>query len=210
MGQWDMASQSEPMTASALRAAERVTMLHTPEPVLMDRAAAAVAGEATGASSVALLIGRGNNGGDALLAGALLAGRGVPVTAVLLSPDAHKRGLLALAEAGGQVLEWAVNPEGSANAIAAADLVIDGIVGIGGTGGLREDAQAGVGAITPGTRVISVDLPSGLDPDSGDAGAPHVTADITVTFTAPKLCLTLDPAKASAGRVVIVDVGVTL
>ncbi|MCR6713142.1 MAG: NAD(P)H-hydrate epimerase [Demequina sp.] len=210
MGQWGMASQPEPMTASALRAAERVTMLHTPEPVLMDRAAAAVAGEATGASSVALLIGRGNNGGDALLAGALLAGRGVPVAAVLLSPDAHKRGLLALAEAGGQVLEWAVNPEGSANAIASADVVIDGIVGIGGTGGLRADAQTAVEAITPGTRVISVDLPSGLDPDSGDAGAPHVTADTTVTFTAPKLCLTLDPAKAAAGRVVIVDVGVTL
>ena len=65
-------------------------------------------------------------------------------------------------------------------------------------------------AIIPGTQVISVDLPSGLDPDSGDASEPHVTADTTVTFTAPKFCLTLNPAAASAGRVVIVDVGVDL
>ena len=63
-----MASQSQPMSVSELRAAERITMLHTPETVLMDRAAAAVAGEATGAETVVALVGRGNNGGDALLA----------------------------------------------------------------------------------------------------------------------------------------------
>jgi len=198
------------MTASALRAAERVTMLHTPRAVLMDRAAAALAAEATGARAVALLVGRGNNGGDALLAGALIAGRGASVTAVLLTPDAHKRGLVALAEAGGRVLEWATDAAAAADAIAEADLVIDGIVGIGGKGGLRDDDSAAVGAIAPGTRVIAVDMPSGLDPDSGDASAPHVTAETTVTFTAPKACLVLDPAKASAGRVVLVDVGVTL
>ena len=89
-------------------------------------------------------------------------------------------------------------------------MVIDGIVGLGGQGGLRATAQSALKAILPGTRVISVDLPSGLDPDSGSATAAHVTADTTVTFTAPKLCLTLKPAAASAGRVVIVDVGVEL
>ena len=70
-------------------------MLHTPESVLMDRAAAAVAREAMGASRVALLVGRGNNGGDALLAGALLAEGGAAVTAILLAPDAHERGSCA-------------------------------------------------------------------------------------------------------------------
>ena len=75
-----MASQSEPLSASAVRAAERITMRHTPESVLMDRAAAAVAHEAIDASHVALLVGRGNNGGDALLAGAQLAAGGAAVT----------------------------------------------------------------------------------------------------------------------------------
>ena len=185
-------------------------MLRTPESVLMDRASAAVAGEAAGASRVVLLVGRGNNGGDALLAGALLAARGVGVTAVLLASDAHERGLAALVESGGRVIEWDIDPASSIAGIVEADVVIDGIVGLGGQGGLRASAQAAVRAIPPGTPVISVDIPSGLDADSGVATAPHVTADITVTFTAPKLCLTLLPAAASAGRVIIVDVGVIL
>jgi hydroxyethylthiazole kinase-like uncharacterized protein yjeF len=205
-----MASQSQPLSVSALRAAERITMLHTPESALMDRAAAAVAGEAVGAQRVALLVGRGNNGGDALLAGALLAGRGAEVTAVLLAPDAHERGLATLAEAGGRVIEWDVDMESAIAGIVDADIVMDGIIGLGAQGGLRAVAQAAVRAILPGTPVIAVDLPSGLSPDSGDASAPHVTAHTTVTFTAPKLCLTLQPAAASAGRVVVADVGVNL
>lgn len=205
-----MASQSEPMTASALRAAERITLLHTPESVLMDRAAAAIAEHAGGAPRVALLVGRGNNGGDALLAGAILAGRGAAVTGILLAPDAHERGLAALASAGGEVIEWDIDSASATAAIVHADLVIDGIIGLGGQGGLRAVAQAAVRAILPGTTILSVDIPSGLDPDSRAATASHVTADITVTFTAPKVCLTLEPASASAGRVLVVDVGVDL
>jgi hydroxyethylthiazole kinase-like uncharacterized protein yjeF len=205
-----MASQAEPVSVSALRAAERITMLHTPESVLMDRAAAAVAGEAEGAQRVVMFVGRGNNGGDALLAGALLAGRGAAVSAILLAPEAHERGLAALRAAGGRVVEWDIDPEGANADIVAADVIIDGILGLGAQGGLRAVAQAALRAIRPGTPVISVDIPSGLDPDSGDASTPHMTADVTVTFTAPKLCLTLQPAAASAGRVVIVDVGVAL
>lgn len=205
-----MAVQTAPLTTDALRAAERITKLHTPESVLMDRAAMAIAGEAAGAPRVALLVGRGNNGGDALLAGALLAARGSAVTAVLLAPDAHERGLAALTGAGGRVVEWDIDSGGAIAAIVEADLIVDGIVGLGAQGGLRAAAQSAVNTILPGTRIISVDIPSGLDPDSGEANRPHVTAETTVTFTAPKLCLTLNPAAASAGRVVIADVGVGL
>jgi hydroxyethylthiazole kinase-like uncharacterized protein yjeF len=203
------------MTAAALREAERRTMEHTPEPVLMDRAAAAIAAEAitAGASParrVAILAGKGNNGGDALLAGALIATEGPTVTAILLSPDAHPRGLSRLAEAGGRVLSWHDGAERAAREISASDLVIDGITGLGGTPGLRPDARLAVEAISPHARVLAVDLPSGLDPDSPAASAPHVHAHVTVTFTAPKLCLVTQPAAASAGRVVIADVGVDL
>ena len=185
-------------------------MLSVPESALMDRAAAAIVAECPVAYRVAVLVGRGNNGGDALLAGALLVRSGAEVTAVLLAPDVHDRGLATFAGAGGRVLEWAVDAATGATAIADARLVIDGIVGLGGKGGLRADAQSAIASITPGTPVVSVDLPSGLDPDSGDASHPHVRADVTVTFTAPKLCLVLEPASASAGMVVIADVGVNL
>mgnify|MGYP005812363123 CR=1 FL=1 len=205
-----MAVTNRPATAAAMREAERITMLHTPEDTLMDRAATAIAAECGGLSPVVLLVGAGNNGGDALLAGALLASQGANVTAVLLTPDAHPRGLAMLTQAGGHVLEWQLSPEGARSALRAAVAVIDGIVGLGGRPGLRPDALEAVAAIPQTARVIAVDLPSGLDPDSGEASAPHVTAHVTVTFTAPKACLVEDPAAASAGRVVLADVGVDL
>jgi hydroxyethylthiazole kinase-like uncharacterized protein yjeF len=202
-----MAIRSQPMTAAEVREAERLTMLHVSESALMDAAAAAVAHECGDASPVAILVGSGNNGGDALLAGALLAKRGTHVTAILFTPDAHPRGLSHLAGAGGRVVEWG---DGGAAALAAAALVVDGIVGLGGRGGLRDEAIDAVTAIPPEATVVAVDLPSGLDPDSPDAGVAHVKADVTVTFTAPKVCLVREPAAASAGRVVIADVGVAL
>ena len=205
-----MAVTHTPMTAAALREAERLTMLHTPEATLMDRASLAIAAECKGLSPVALLVGSGNNGGDALLAGALLARAGAGVTAVLFTPDAHPRGLAHLTDAGGRVLAWQQDPQGARSALRAAAAVIDGIVGIGGKPGLRPAAQEAVAEIAATALVVAVDLPSGLDPDSGDASAPHVTADVTVTFTAPKACLVDQPAAASAGKVVLADVGVGL
>src|SRR5919197_3579168 len=83
---------------------------------------------------VGLLVGAGNNGGDALWAGYELRRRGVQVTAVLLDPArAHQAGLAALRRAGGRVVE-AADGEG---ALVAADLVLDGIIGISGRGALR-------------------------------------------------------------------------
>jgi len=205
-----MAVTHTPMTAAELREAERVTMLHTPEEHLMDRASAAIAAECADLSPVVLLVGSGNNGGDALLAGALLAEAGAHVTAVLFTPDAHPRGLTQLTQAGGRVLAWQQDPQGARSALRAAAAVIDGIVGIGGKPGLRPDAQEAVAEVSPTAQVIAVDLPSGLDPDSGEDSAPHITADITVTFTAPKACLVDQPAAASAGKVVLADVGVGL
>ena len=153
-----MAVTNRPATAAAMREAERITMLHTPEDTLMDRAATAIAAECGGLSPVVLLVGAGNNGGDALLAGALLASQGANVTAVLLTPDAHPRGLAMLTQAGGRVLEWQLSPEGARSALRAAAAVIDGIVGLGGRPGLRPDAQEAVAAIAERAQVIAVDL----------------------------------------------------
>src|SRR3954449_4031455 len=191
-----------------VREAERVLMDRLPEGALMQRAAAGlchavldVLGPSYG-GRVLLLVGSGDNGGDALFAGAMLARRGVGVQAVLLSPDrAHAAGLAALLAAGGRVVEplSARRP----------DLVVDGIVGIGGHGGLRDDAARVVAAFE-GVPVVAVDTPSGVDVDTGRVDGPHVRADLTVTFGTHKVAHLVDPAAMACGVVHLVDIGLEL
>ena len=108
-----------------------------------------------------LLVGAGDNGGDALYAGALLARRGVRVEALLLSPDqVHARGLAALRDAGGRVVDRSSRRGGptswSTGSSASA-----------GAAGLRDDAAAVVAALA-GVPVVAVDTPSGVDVDTGE------------------------------------------
>jgi len=197
-----------------VRAAERAAMQAVPEGALMQRAAAGLAAECVRilrqgvyGTTVAVLAGAGDNGGDALYAGARLAARGAAVTAVLLSPDrAHPGGLTALRAAGGRVL-----PAGSPAAtevVAAARLVLDGIVGIGGSGGLRPAAAGLVAAVT-GT-VVAVDLPSGVDADTGAVEGEAVRADVTVTFGMLKPGLLVGAGAEHAGDVRLVEIGLDL
>ena len=194
---------------SQVRAAEAALMATLPEGTLMRRAAGGLAaacldflGHAYGAR-VALLIGSGDNGGDALFAGAALARRGARVEAVLLSERAHPAGLAALRAAGGRA--------GTRPALGAADLVVDGIVGIGGKPGLRDDAVAALDAVAgTGTPVVAVDVPSGVDVDTGETPERHVTADLTVTFGTHKVALLVAPAAQAAGSVHLVDIGLDL
>ncbi|MEV6756075.1 NAD(P)H-hydrate dehydratase [Streptomyces sp. NPDC051214] len=194
-----------------VRAAERELMAKVPEGALMQRAAAGLAvvcaevlGKVYG-SRVVLLVGSGDNGGDALYAGARLARRGAGVSAVLLSPErVHAGGLAAFRAAGGRVAAG----EGVYGVLRSADLVVDGIVGIGGKGGLREPAAELVSAVRgAGTPVVAVDLPSGVDADSGVVDGDAVRADVTVTFGAYKPGLLIDPGREYAGVVRLVDIG---
>jgi ADP-dependent NAD(P)H-hydrate dehydratase / NAD(P)H-hydrate epimerase len=186
-----------------VRAAEERLMARLPEGALMQRAAAGLArrtaevlGTVYGAH-VLLLVGAGNNGGDALYAGARLARRGARVEALLLNPDrAHQGGLAALGQAGGSTVDRSPS---------TVDIVLDGIVGIGGKGGLRPDAQAAVEQ-AKGT-VIAVDVPSGVDADTGAVDGAAVTADVTVTFGCLKPGLLVGRGAAHAGIVELVDIG---
>ncbi|MDT0610189.1 NAD(P)H-hydrate dehydratase [Streptomyces lancefieldiae] len=205
-------------SVETVRNAERELMARLPEGALMQRAAAGlaaacaevlgrVAGRVYG-SRVVLLVGSGDNGGDALYAGARLARRGAGVTAVPLSSGrAHGAGLAALRRAGGRVAGT-----GSAEElIARADLVVDGIVGIGGRGGLRQEAvPLADAAARSRAAVVAVDLPSGVDADTGQVRGAAVRADLTVTFGAHKPGLLIDPAREYAGSVRLVDIGLSL
>jgi hydroxyethylthiazole kinase-like uncharacterized protein yjeF len=202
-----------------VRAAEEVAIAAVPAGALMQKAAAAVAAECAAVlrahsggvtgQRVVLLVGGGNNGGDALFAGARLAGRGAGVTAVLLSKHAHADGLAALVAGGGRTVDATAGDgvPAALAAVAAADLVVDGIVGLGAGAGLRDPAPALVSGVPHGVPVVAVDLPSGVDPDTGEAPGSHVRADVTVTFGTGKPCLLLPPAAAAAGRVRLVDIG---
>ncbi|MCX5204795.1 NAD(P)H-hydrate dehydratase [Streptomyces sp. NBC_00237] len=214
-----------------VRAAEREAMARLPEGALMQRAAAGLAAACADVlerrvygARVVLLVGSGDNGGDTLYAGARLARRGAGVTAVLLAPErVHGGGLAALRAAGGRVLTGphdgaqgavegdVVGRHGAHEVLARADLVLDGIVGIGGRGGLREEAVPLVRAARDsGAVVVAVDLPSGVDADTGEVAGECVRADVTVTFGTYKPGLLVDPARSRAGVVRLVDIGLDL
>ncbi|WP_339130955.1 NAD(P)H-hydrate dehydratase [Streptomyces sp. f51] len=201
-------------SVETVRAAERELMARLPEGALMQRAAAGLAaacadllGRVYG-RRVVLLVGSGDNGGDALYAGARLARRGAGVTAVLLAPErTHPGGLAALLRAGGTTAA----PAAAEPLLRRADLVVDGIVGIGGKGGLRPEAARLAGlADASRAAVVAVDLPSGVEADTGEVLGPAVRADLTVTFGTHKPGLLVDPARGYAGSVRLVDIGLDL
>jgi ADP-dependent NAD(P)H-hydrate dehydratase / NAD(P)H-hydrate epimerase len=201
----------EVFTVDQVRAAERTVLDAVPPGSLMRRAAFGLAvfvnrlvGVIGVGRRVTLLVGAGNNGGDALWAGAELRRRGFGVTAVLLDPErAHAEGLAALRRAGGRVLT--VGPEATA-AVERADVVVDGIVGLSGRGPLRRPAADLVAAADgAGAAIVAVDSPSGVDPDTGAVDGPAVSAVITVTFGALKPVHVL--AEHLCGPVELVDLG---
>ena len=196
-----------------VRAAEQALMAGLPPGALMQRAAAGLAAVCAGllprvyGSRVVVLAGSGDNGGDALYAGARLARRGAQVVAVAAGTRLHAGGAAALRAAGGQV----AGPGADLPAMHDADLVLDGLLGIGGRGGLREP-QATLAALAEaargdGTTVVAVDLPSGVDADTGEVTGAAVSADVTVTFGTWKTGLLIDPGAARAGLAHLVDIG---
>src|SRR5680860_273598 len=194
-------------TVEQVRAAEAGLMADLPDGVLMQRAATGLAvaiSDLLGrvyAARVLLLIGPGDNGGDALWAGAMLARRGAAVEAVLLSSKMHLAGLEALRAAGGRTVVVADAHQ--------PDVVVDGIFGIGGRPGLREEAEAALTAFA-GAPVVAVDVPSGVDVDTGRLDGAHVQADLTVTLGTHKVAHLVDPAAQACGVVHLVDIGLDL
>jgi hydroxyethylthiazole kinase-like uncharacterized protein yjeF len=205
-------------------------MATLPDGALMQRAAAGLAsvcarllGRVYGAR-VVVLAGTGDNGGDALYAGARLAGRGARVIAIKTGPRLHEDSARTLRRAGGLLIDAATpdsstpdssTPDSStpdsAAAIAGADLIIDGILGIGGRGGLREPAATLAALVARaragGAIVVATDLPSGVDADTGESAGAAVEADVTVTFGTVKPGLLIDPGASLAGTVELIDIG---
>ncbi|HWI63945.1 MAG TPA: NAD(P)H-hydrate dehydratase [Symbiobacteriaceae bacterium] len=162
--------------------------------------------------SIVVVCGRGNNGGDGLVAARWLRHWGLSVQAVVwsafddLPPDAQAA-LHAARMAGVQILM----PAQAAEALHNAGLIIDAVLGTGSVGSARGLAAEAIKLINQAGRpVLAVDIPSGVTTDTGKAEGPAVRADYTVTFGLPKLGLFQFPGTDLAGKVIVADIGLSV
>ena len=182
---------------------------------LMERAGVAVAEAALGLlydrqGEVVVLCGKGNNGGDGLVAARALGQNGIPVRVVLpfspneLSPDA--RSMYDAAKAEDVPIAQTVTDE----ELRQAGVVIDALLGTGVTGpvrGVMAELIQRTNAIREGRGVLAVDLPSGVETDTGQVHGPAIRAEMTVTMALPKPGLVLYPGAGLAGRWRVADIG---
>ncbi len=167
---------------------------------------------------VCVVAGLGDNGGDGVVAGRYLHNWGLDVRIILLGREQDVRSELLLENLqivktlGIEVVEVVSSLELYACSdliVKWPDVVIDAIIGTGLRGALREPQYSAVRLINlSGARKIAVDVPSGLDPDTGRVTDAAVKADITVTMHKPKPGLLREEAKKYVGELVVVDIGI--
>ena len=160
---------------------------------------------------IAVVCGKGNNGGDGFVIARLLQEAGVPVRAyttcdpVALTPDAaHHYALLGASGASVQGF-----PRGNAaDLFAECDLVVDCLLGTGLRGAARDDAARIIESINDSGRpVLCVDMPSGVEADSGKVRGASVKGTVTVTFGLPKIGQLFHPGRSRCGMLHLVDIG---
>ena len=196
-----------------------------PGAVLMENAGRGAAEEILGllrlrgrdrTGPVAILAGPGNNGGDGCVVARHLANAGVEVSVVATRSLPELAGDAALMRLAVERMGIPFHPAESADAVlAGAVLVVDALLGTGfrveGERLLRPPIAdlvlAAEAARSRGATVVALDLPTGLDADSGEAAEPSVTADLTVTFAAWKIGFDARGARERLGRVVLASIG---
>jgi len=217
---WSLAS------AARMQALDRFTIerLGVPGEILMENAGRALVdfilgqaeeGLASRGAEVVLACGPGNNGGDGFVAARHLTQLGLAVRVVLLADPSGLKGEAAahheMAMAVGVPME-VVQP-GEGGPLLRRGVLVDALFGTGLTRPLEGRAAHLVERINaladnPEIVVIAVDLPSGIDADTGQPLGPAVAADATLTLGAPKIGLTLEPGRSLAGRVCVGKIGI--
>lgn len=191
-----------------------------PSQVLMEDAGhniAEVMGEAIDeleSAHVVVVSGKGNNGGDGLVAARHLIEMGISVATFLLgdpekSSEETKRQIEILESSGHEITYLNEQEEFDKlhEAIGDADVVVDALLGIGVKGAVRSPMDSFIKWINESTAlIVSVDMPSGVDADNGKEYGPCVQADLTITIEYPKLGLLLEPGGSSAGDVIVTQI----
>jgi len=179
---------------------------------LMEAAGAALAEAARDAADgtrAKVVCGKGNNGGDGLVAARHLADTGYDVEALLLWPagELSRDATANLERFDGTMREVGAGDVGAA--VEGSGVVVDAIFGTGFSGAPREPAESAIEAINLcGAPVVAADIASGIDASSGEAEGVAVEADITVSFHAPKLGHWVSPGKAHTGKLRVAEIGI--
>ncbi len=212
------------LNATQMREADRRTIeeIGIPSLVLMENAGRQVVAameanlEDLGGSSVAVLCGRGNNGGDGFVVARTLWQHGIDVVAFVIGAAAEVSGdarvnLDVVARLGVPVIEVPDGPawELQSTDVLSRDVIVDALFGTGlktPLGGLYETVVADVNASA--VPVVAVDLPSGLSADDPEPIGTTIEADLTVTLGAPKIALTVPPGETFAGHLVVAEIGI--
>lgn len=198
------------------RAEEAVFALGVSEAALMESAGRHVADVmwqlAGPQAKVAIVCGAGHNGGDGLVAARYLANRGLRVMLVLTRPVERLSPLLQGFFA--PLPEMGVRSVGLDEAVAegllhTADWIIDALLGTGSSGPPRGAVREAVEAIVRAERpVLAVDVPTGVEADTGTVHIPCIKARATVAMAVPKVGHLVGPGAAYCGRLYVVDVGI--
>lgn len=216
-GAWGVVTGAE-MSALDRQAIEEYRI---PAAALMERAGAAVAEAVAGLmgnevedARVHVLCGSGNNGGDGFVAARALANRGARVRMILTAPAERLRGdarafYTAAVKMGIPAVTVAEEDlRKLALALKTADVIVDAILGTGVRGALRPLIAGVVSAVNESGRpVVAVDIPSGVQADSGKVDTTAVKATLTVSFGLPKVGHLLYPGRAYVGELRVVDIG---
>jgi NAD(P)H-hydrate epimerase len=165
-------------------------------------------------TKVLICCGRGNNGGDGLVVARYLKEKGCEASLLMIAPRPSGYGpevdmnLRRALDAGIERVIWEVNKTDLNRRFADADLLIDAVLGTGSSGKPAGEARtlvrAMVGALRP---IVAVDIPTGLDPDTGEPADPCVKAVLTLTLGLPKLGLVSDRARPYVGELKVLDIG---
>jgi len=169
------------------------------------RAAREIVGPLAG-RAVCILAGKGNNGGDGLVAARRLAGWGAWVQVITSFAPFDAAGLAA--HQVRTLLRQGIVVEAWAGVMPPADLYIDAVLGFGAQGPPRDIVADVIEAVPKGDGVLAVDLPSGLDAETGGAPGACVVARATVTLALPKVGMLQPAAAGFVGRLYLADIGV--
>jgi hydroxyethylthiazole kinase-like uncharacterized protein yjeF len=197
--------------AAEMRAADAwaIEQAHVPSLDLMERAGAGLARLTAAVARpgpVRVVVGKGNNGGDGLVAGRLLRQDGHEVDVLAAAPLAELRGD---ARVNLERLAGAPPERFDATRLDGSGAIVDALLGTGFEGSTREPVASAIAAINAaGAPTVACDIPSGVNANSGEAEGEAVRAAATATFHAPKLGLYVAPGKECAGRVETVEIGI--
>jgi NAD(P)H-hydrate epimerase len=218
------------LSVDQMRAADKAAIaeLKIPELVLMNRAGTALArvvetvASVRGNKRVLLIAGHGNNGGDACVAARCLFEDGYLVQVIMTCVPATLKG--ASREAWDEMRtagvpyvvlaspeSWEEDMDVFSGIVLRDGIIVDGVLGTeckGAPTGSAERAICWMNAMRPNALIISADLPSGMDGDTGEATGAVVLADVTVTFARPKRCFLNTRQAPTVGHLVVADIGI--